>query len=183
MRNIRVARRYATALMTAAEESRLVDKMAADLQKVGNLLEGSRELRLFVASPVVPAQKKMTVMREIFGTSVGKEVMSFFLFLIEKRREELLADIIGEFSILLDKRQGVVEANVRSALAIDGEQERLLKKRLEAYTAKNVRTRFAIDSSLKGGLVIQIGDTVLDGSIKHQLELLKDRFVAGGHFS
>lgn len=183
MTNVRVALRYATALMTAAEESKSVDAIAADLRMVGTLLDTSRELRTFVASPVIPAKKKMTVMRELFGKSVGKEVMTFFLFLMEKRREEILPDIIRQFMALLDKRQGVMEASIRSALAVDAEQEQRLKGRLEAYVAKKIRMRFALDPSLKGGLVVQIGDTVLDGSVKHQLELLKDRFVAGGHFS
>ena len=183
MKNVRVASRYAAALMMAAEENKSVDAIAGDMRMVGNLLEGSRELRAFVASPVIPANKKVLVMRELFGKVVGKEVLTFFLLLTEKRREDLLSDIIQQFNVLLDKRQGVVEATVRSVIAIQPEQEQLLKKRLEAYTAKIVRMRLGLDPSLKGGLVIQIGDTVLDGSVTHQLEVLKDRFVAGGHIS
>jgi len=183
MKNVRVARRYAAALMIAAGENKSVDAIAGDLRKVGTMLDGSRELRAFVASPVIPAKKKVLVMRELFGKVVGKEVLNFFLLLAQKGREDILADIIQEFNVLLDKRQGVVEASVRSTLAIQPEQEQLLKKRLEAYTAKKIRMLFDLDPSLKGGLMIQIGDTVLDGSVKHQLEVLKDRFVAGGHLS
>jgi F-type H+-transporting ATPase subunit delta len=146
-------------------------------------MEHSRELRLFIVSPVIPAKKKVSVMRELFGKAVGKEVLTFFLLLTEKRREDFIPDIIAEFGALLDKRQGVVEAKVSSALAIDARQQDLLRKRLEAYTARKIRMHLALDPSLKGGLVIQIGDTVLDGSVKHQLELLKNRFVAGGHIS
>jgi F-type H+-transporting ATPase subunit delta len=169
--------------MTAAEEDRLTDAVAADLQMVGRLIGGSRELQMFISSPVIPARKKVSVMREIFGKSVGKVVLTFFLLLTEKRREEYLPDIIREFGVLLDKRRGIVEAKIRSALALTGGQEELLKKRLESYTAKKIRMHPALDPSLQGGLVIQIGDTVLDGSVKHQLELLKDRFVAGGQIS
>jgi F-type H+-transporting ATPase subunit delta len=183
MKNVRVARRYAAALMAAGEESRSVDVIADDLRTVGSMLEGSRELRSFIASPIIPAKKKVLVMRGLFEKVVGKEVMTFFLLLTEKRREDILRDIVQQFMDLLDKRQGIVEAAVKSASTIDKEQEQLLKKRLEAHTAKKVRMQFALDPSLKGGLVIQIGDTVLDGSVRHQLELLKDRFVAGGHIS
>ena len=183
MKNVRVARRYAAALMAAAEESRSLDAVAADMQMIGRLLEGSRELRLFIASPVIQAKKKVAVIREIFGKATGKEVLTFVLLLTEKRREDIVPDFVREFAVLLDERRGVVEVGVRSAVAIDKGQEDILRKRLETYTAKKVRTVLSLDPTLKGGLIIQIGDTVLDGSIRHQLELLKDRFVAGGHIS
>lgn len=183
MKHVRVARRYAVALMTAAEESRSIDSVAADLQKVGKLLKDSRDLVLFLNSPVIPARKKALVLRELFENKVGKEVLTFFLLLARKGREDVIPDIVGQFAALLDQRQGIVDANVKAAFAIDKEQEQLLKKRLEAYTAKTVRMDIGIDESLKGGLVIQIGDTVLDGSVRHQLELLKNRFMAGGTLS
>ena len=183
MKNTRVARRYAVALMTAAEESRSIDSVAGDLQWVGKLLKESRGLVLFLISPVIPARKKMIAFRELLENKVGKEVLTFFLLLARKGREDVIPDIVGQFGALLDERQGIVDARVKSAVPIEKEQEQLLKKRLETYTSKKVRMEFGIDKSLRGGLVIQIGDTVLDGSVRHQLELLKDRFVAGGTLS
>ncbi len=183
MRNVRVARRYAVALMTAAEESRSIDSVAADLQNVGKLLRESRELVLFLTSPVIPARKKALVLREIFEHKVGKEVLTFFLLLTRKGREDVIPDIVGQFAVLLDQRQGIVDASVKSAFALDKEHEQLLKKRLDTYTARTERMDLGIDTSLKGGLVIRIGDTVLDGSVRHQLELLKARFMTGGTLS
>ena len=183
MKNVRVARRYAVALMQAAEEGGSIDTIAADLRNVEKLLKESRELLLLLTSPVIPARKKSLVLKEIFEKRVGKEVLTFFLLLTKKGREDVIPDVIGQFAILLDQRNGIVDASVKSAIAIDKEQEQLLKHRLEAYTAKSVRMNLGIDKELKGGLVIQIGDTVLDGSVRHQLELLKDRFMAGGTLS
>jgi F-type H+-transporting ATPase subunit delta len=63
---------------------------------------------------------------------------------------------------------------------VDKEQERTLQKRLEAYTSRTVRMKLNVDPLLQGGVVVQIGDTVLDGSVRHQLNVLKNRFIAGG---
>jgi F-type H+-transporting ATPase subunit delta len=68
---------------------------------------------------------------------------------------------------------------VTSAVEFGGSQQGLLHKKLEKYTGKNVRMHTALDKDLKGGLLIQIGDTVLDATIRHQLEMLKNRFLAG----
>ena len=183
MKNVRVARRYAAALMTVAEENRSVDAVAADLEKVEKLLNESRDLALFLASPVIPARKKMTVLREIFTDRVGKEVLTFFLLLTRKGREDFIPEVVRQFGILLDQRRGVVDVAVTTAMSVDKEQERTLQKRLEAYTSRTVRMNLHVDPSLQGGVVVQIGDTVLDGSVRHQLNVLKNRFIAGGTLS
>ncbi len=82
------------ALMTAAEEQRSVDRTAQDLDLIGGILRSSREFRVFVASPVVSAQKKAAVLKELFGASIKAETMDFLTLLLEKRREHILLDMI-----------------------------------------------------------------------------------------
>jgi F-type H+-transporting ATPase subunit delta len=183
MKNVRVARRYATALMTAANEQKSIDATAADLGLVGDLLRGSRELRLLISSPVVSPAKKKAVFKEVLQKRIAAETLRFIHLLIAKGRESILPDVIEQFENLRDAKYGIVNVDVRSAVEFTAPQEKGLQAQLEKYTRRKVRVRFALDTSIRGGLVVKIGDTVLDASVRHQLELLRERFVSGGPLS
>jgi F-type H+-transporting ATPase subunit delta len=180
MKNTRVARRYATALMSSAASDTSVDVLARDLDLIGGTLASSRELRLLVASPVVKAGKKGEIFAELFGKTISKETQAFLDLLIDKQREEHLPAIITEFRVLCDVRRGIVNAHVTSAADISPAQEKLLQKELGRITGKDVRLSTAVDATLRGGLVVRVGDTVLDASLRRQLEILRERFLAGG---
>ncbi len=180
MRNIRVARRYASALLVAGEEGGALEVIARDLDRVGEVIEASREFLLLLRSPVVSPQKKNAVVEELFGPHVGGEAMMFMKLLVRKKREEYLPDVIEQFRALMDEVQGIVAAEVTSAVELSADQERRLQKQLEQHTGKRVRMYRRLDSSIRGGVVVRIGDTVIDGSITHQLALLRERMVEGG---
>ncbi len=179
MKNTRVARRYAQALMMTADSPEAVDAIAGDLERIGKPLETSRELRLFVASPIVPIEKKKRVFQELFGSRVGSTTLSFLELLTEKQREGLLPDVIEQYHALRDERYGIVTVDVAGAIEITPQQQQRLAEQLERYTRKKVRLRFSIDKALQGGLRVKIGDTVLDATIKHQLELLREKLAHG----
>jgi F-type H+-transporting ATPase subunit delta len=180
MKNIRVARRYAQALMDAAEKPAALEQTARDLETIGTTLEASRDLRLMLASPVVPGPKKRAVLDALFGASVGRGTMLFLHLLLEKQREQVLQDIIREFFLLRDARLGIISVDVAAAIELTDKEQDSLHTRLERHTGKKVRVRFTRDVALKGGLMVKIGDTVLDASVKRQLERLKERFARGG---
>ncbi len=179
MKNTRVARRYAMALMTAAEQQKNIEGTAKDMEFIGKVLRESREFRLFVAGPIVSPSKKRAVFNEVFGPRVGKETMTFVNLLTSKSREAILQDITEQFKELHDEKLGIVNVEVRTSVELNYGQEKDLRAELELMTAKKVRFQFVIDTTIKGGIVIRIGDTVLDGSVAHQLERMRERFIAG----
>jgi F-type H+-transporting ATPase subunit delta len=183
MKNSRVARRYASALLDEADQQKLTDVITRDLNLIAKTLSESREFRRFVVSPVVSESKKKKVFEELFGKRMSAQVLSFVNFLISKHREALLADIVEQFDALRDEKLGFINVNVTSAVEMLPPQERALQDQLERYTRKKVRVRFSLDKRIKGGLVVKIGDTVLDSSIRNQLELLRERLVHGGPLS
>jgi len=180
MKNMRVARRYAGALMEAAEESKSIDVTAADLEIVGAVLRESRELRLLTQSPVVSPAKKAAVFRAVFGSRIGKGTMDFIDLVVAKQREAHLGEIIEQFSLLRDEKMGIVSVDVTAAVEFTPSQHADLSGELERYTKKKVRIRMNVDSAIRAGLIVRIGDTVLDASMRRQLELLKARFLEGG---
>jgi F-type H+-transporting ATPase subunit delta len=180
MKNVRVARRYAMALMKAVEDQKNLEGTAKDLLSVAETLGASRPLRLLLASPVIPSEKKLNVVTKIFGSHVSAETMGFIMLLIAKHRESLLAAVIEQFGVLHDRKLGVMNVDVRSSVEVTPPQRNELKAQLERFTRKDVRVRFTVDTSIKGGLVVKVGDTVVDASLARQLQLLRERFVHGG---
>jgi F-type H+-transporting ATPase subunit delta len=179
MKNVRVARRYARALMEIAEEQKVVDDVARDLTDIGASLATSHDLRVLLSSPVVREGKKKAVFRELWETRVNRTTMAFILLLTHKQREQVLGDVIGEYQALRDEKRGVVGADVRTAVAMSAAQEQDLGARLTRSTGKQVRIRLSVDPAIQGGLVVRLGDTVVDASVRRQLERLRERFRAG----
>ena len=179
MRNTRVARRYALALMSAAEETGTLEKTTADLVVLDGITRSSREFRLFLTTPVVSVSRKTVVIRELLGTRTGAVTMTFMELLIQKQRESLLPDIIEQYTVLRDQRLGIVNVDITSATELTPQQQEILRTELERFTQKTVRLRLGIDGTIRGGLVVRIGDTVYDASLTHQLERLRECFVRG----
>jgi F-type H+-transporting ATPase subunit delta len=167
------------ALMTAAGEQKALERTSKDLEAIAGVLNGSREFRVLVASPVVAAKRKSGVFKELFGSRINRETLDFVDLLLQKHREALLLDVIEQFNALRDEKLGIVTVGVTSAIECTPPQQKNLQTSLEQYTGKKVRMHFSLDKTIKGGLLVRIGDTVLDASITHQLEVLKRRFVHG----
>lgn len=179
MKNPRVARRYAVGLMAVAAEARSVDRTADDLALIGRTLEGARDLRSLVASPVVRASRKAAAFRALFDPRIAPSTLAFLDLLTAKGREALLAEVVEQFQALRDERLGVVTVDVAAAVELTPAQRNEMTARLERHTGKKVRLRVTLDPAVRGGLVVKIGDTVLDGSLRRQLELLRGRLAAG----
>lgn len=177
MKNPRAARRYAAALLAEAEQHGLIDAVGADLEAISTIVRESRELRLLLSSPLVSPQRKGTVIDALLARRVNTHTLSFLHFLLGKHREGLLLDIIEQFAELRDAKQGIVTVDVRSAVSVAPPQEEELRSRLQNYTGKKVRLHMTVDPAVKGGLVVRIGDTVLDASIKRQLERLREHLA------
>jgi F-type H+-transporting ATPase subunit delta len=179
MRNSRVARRYARALMSAAEETGTLELTSADLVLLEGITRSSREFRLFLTTPVVSVSRKTAVVRELLAGRTGAVTLTFIELLIQKQREPLLPDIIEQYAVLRDDRLGIINVDVTSAAELTAQQQQTLRTELERFTHKNVRVRLAIDVTIRGGLVVRIGDTVYDASLTRQLERLRECFVRG----
>jgi F-type H+-transporting ATPase subunit delta len=183
MRNVRVARRYARALMATVTDSGQVDATSRDLESIGSTLKASRDLRLLLASPVVTPVKKTKIIRGLFGGKVGAHTLAFLGLLIEKHREGHLSEIVEQFGQLHDEAEGIMTVEVKSAVELPAPQRETLHKEMERLTGKKVRLQFSIEPSIRGGLVVRVGDTVRDASVQRQLEILRTRFIEGGGLS
>lgn len=180
MSTYRIAHRYAGALMKLTAEQKKPEAAAADLMTVKTALEQSRELRMFLESPIINTEKKKAAVAEIFKKKIGASVRGFLLEIIEKGRGPFLLPILTEYFELRDDSMGIVRVSVTTPVDFSTKQKKELEQQLERYTGKKVAVNFSLDASIKGGFIARVGDTVLDGSIRRRLELLKLAMYEGG---
>ena len=172
----KAARRYAQAYMETAIERGILEDVKQDMNLIGELLNGSRELRAFLKSPIVKQEQKKAALDEIFSTDTHDLTVKLLALLIEKNRESLLEKITGHFLELYNIHHGIIVVNVTSAFELDDKQIATLKSQLESSTGKNVQMNRTVDSELIGGMMVRIDDTVIDGSVKFKLNQLKEQF-------
>jgi len=177
MANLRIANRYAEALLTAAEELHIVKKVSDDLTGIQRIIKESHDFQRFLKSPVIKKDKKQEVFKATFGPSVQPLTLQFLSLLVEKEREDALPDVIESFFRLQDELLGIVHVSIKSAAELSQQQTMELIQRFEAYSKKKVQIDLSLDKQLIGGFIARIGDTVFDGSVKQQLELLRKRFA------
>ncbi len=172
----RTARRYALAALSVAEEIDAVDAVSKDFEFIESMIRKIHDFRVFLLSPVINTEKKKTVLTSLLSKRVSDLTFRFVLFLASKGRENLLEDIFTEFYRLRDDRRGILHAETRTASPFTDAQEKELLSYLQKITKKKVRLSFVSDPSLKGGFTVRYGDTVLDASVRHQLQVLERKF-------
>jgi F-type H+-transporting ATPase subunit delta len=177
MSNLRTANRYAEALMTTAEELHVLEGVSDDFSVLRRIINESHEFQLFLKSPVLKKEKKQQVFETTFGKAIQPLTLKFLSLLAEKGREDILLNIIEAFFRLQDETLGIVNVHVKAATELSAQQTTQLEQRFEAYSKKKVRVEVSLDPKLIGGFIARIGDTMFDGSVKRQLELLRKRFA------
>lgn len=174
----KAARRYATALLEIGKDLGQVEDILQDVQLIDDTMEGSRELVMFVNSPIIKYDVKMEALNEIFAERVQEVTNKFITLLARKGRVNLLHQIAKAYSEKYNEYAGIIEIDVHTAMPLNDQQKETLHQALEQRTDKKVKMSVVEDSSLKGGLSVRIDDTVIDGSVKHKLEELEHKFLS-----
>jgi F-type H+-transporting ATPase subunit delta len=173
----RVVSRYAAALFSAALKADAVDRVESDLGMISYLMEANPNLVSAMRSPVVGDETKKAILGDVSRGSLHEITLRYLDLLIEKKREEVLFLTEEEYIKLADVHRGIINAEVYSAVALSGDQVELLQAKLSATTGKRVQIAGHVDPTLLGGVQVRIGDTVIDGSIKGQLDALRHQLL------
>lgn len=183
MAELALANQYAKALLEVARASGGTAAAEAALDELSRFTEvfrSSRELRTVLLSPVVEHAHKVRVIGRLCESiGAGRPVRNFLNVVTRKRRLALLPEIRDRYQALLDEAEGIVRAEVRTALPATGEQKQALEAKLAEVTGGQVRCGYVVDESLVGGIVVKIGSSVFDGSVRGHLEALRRRLVSG----
>lgn len=179
MFNTKVTNRYAKALLELAISENRLDEVSKDLELVYTEISSIRELTLLLKSPIVKRDKKRKIFQQIFEGKITDTILKYCEIIINRQRSDLLLDIIKRFFELRDDYLNIKNVTIKTAFELDKDHLDELQNILENRLNKKVKLNIVIEKNLIGGFVIQIDDTVIDASLRHQLERLRKRFLFG----
>jgi len=173
--------RYARAFADVVIEKKLDPRKVEDeLRSFVRIVESVPVLRTVWENPSVEARQKHAVLDQIITRIGGSRMLrNFIAVLIDHRRVAALPDIARQFEIDLNERLGLADAEVTSARELSDLEKRVLEARVGEVTGKKVRARYKTDAKVLGGAVVKVGSTIYDGSIRGQLERLKQELATG----
>lgn len=173
-----VARVYAEALVDMAESGAAdLGRIYDDLNTVQAVAEYARRndpaFGQFFNSPKLDPEDKKRILGEIFHDKLDRPVMGLLCVLVDKRREPVFDNIVAEFARYKDLREGRIHCNVTVARTMDDDQKGELVKQLETSTGKTVALHEKVDPRVLGGAIVQVGDHIIDGSLRRRLKKLR----------
>lgn len=175
----RVANRYSKALFELAVEQKKLDAVEKDLNLVQSVLDENEDFAQLMVNPLVQASVKAKVVGMVFDGKVNSLTFNFLNMVCSKKRSDSIHDIITIFKDRLNDHRGILRGEILSAIPMSDEQKDQVAEKMQQLTGKTVVLGQEIDESLLGGFVVKVRDTVIDFSVKRQLEKLREKLVFG----
>ena len=179
MTEYKVSTRYALSILESASAKNLLDVVSKDVEFILSVFTQNANLVRVLENPTIKPEVKSRIISEIFQNKIDHESLEFLLFVIKKKREEILTSILDRFKELRDEQLGFVNVSVTVASEFSDTQKDELKSKLESLLEKKVRMNFSTDENLIGGFIFQAGDTVHNSSVKHRLNTLRRYLIEG----
>jgi F-type H+-transporting ATPase subunit delta len=177
---IAMARRYAEALADVATAHNQVDQIDGEVRVFAEMMTSSRELHDTFASPIVSHSDKLKVLEALTArATTGKLTANLLRTMLSHDRLHQVAQVYEQFRREMNERKGLIVAEVTTATEVGPSEQAKLGRTLEQMTGKRVEFKFKTDPSLIGGVVTRIGSVVYDGSVRTQLQEIKERLRQG----
>lgn len=175
--------RYARALAAVIADQQL-DLVAAQgqLENFANLLEESAELREVLQNPSIPEAQKLKVLDALAPRlGLSRPIRNFIAVLTHHQRLHELRDMITAYASIADEDSGIAEVEITTARPLDPDNRRLLEQQVARLAGEpRIQATYREDPSLLGGAVVKLGSTVYDGSVRGQLEQMRQRLATAG---
>ena len=165
---------WASALLEIAQAEDNVAEVEDELFRFSRIVEGNDDLRMALSNPGQPAERRAAIVDELLENRSLQMTRAIAAFVVGAGRGHDLPAIVTRFVELAAESREHQVAEVRSAVALDDAQVQRLAQALSRATNKNIEVRVVVEPDLMGGLVATIGDTVIDGTVRHRLEQLKE---------
>jgi F-type H+-transporting ATPase subunit delta len=167
-------RGYATALFQIAAAEGELDRVSDELFAFSKAVEQNNELRAALTDIAVPNERKVAVVDDLLGDKASELTRNLLHFVVAQGHARELPDIVESLSRLAAEQRNRVLAEVRSAIALTPDQEERLAAALSARIGKEVDVKVVVDPKVLGGIYAKVGDQVIDGTVRHRLEELKE---------
>jgi F-type H+-transporting ATPase subunit delta len=166
-------RGYAAGLLQLARAEGLVDRVGDELYRIARALETSSDLRMALGDPRLPLERKHGIVTDLLGKRALPLTLNLVNFVVAAGRSRDLPAIADELAAMAAAERERAIAEVRTAFELDEATVARLAAALSRATGKQVEVKTVLDPSLLGGVVARVGDTVIDGSLRHRLEGLR----------
>ena len=178
MLETKIGKRYAKSLLSLSQETGAMDAVSKDMKLFNEVCEQNRDLVLLLRNPIVHGDKKLSILKALFGEKMNKLTMTFFEIVTRKGRERYLENIAKEFVAEFKVRKGIQTAEITSAVGLDDKLRAEVYRILRENTKSEVELVEKINKNLIGGFVLRIGDKQYDASIASDLRKLTRQFAA-----
>lgn len=179
MRRVRgSARRYAEAAFQIADQDGTLEAWLKDLELAAALLGPPDVLRL-LANPAVPIPVRADAVAQALGKRVSEKARNLVMLLMRRGRVDLVGGVAAAYRALYEQRNGIVRATVISAAALDKAEQAAIQQRLGQMVGGTLEIEQQVDPSILGGVIVRLGDRMIDGSVRGRLERLRSRLEAG----
>jgi F-type H+-transporting ATPase subunit delta len=165
---------WAQALLEIAQAEDHLSEVEDELFRFARIIEGNDDLRMALSNPGQPAERRAAIVDDLLENRSLQMTRAMAAFIVGAGRGHDLPAIVARFVELAAQSREHEVAEVRSAVPLDDAQVQKLAQALGRATHKNIEVRVVVDPDLLGGIVATIGDTVIDGTVRHRLEQLKE---------
>ncbi|THE10973.1 F0F1 ATP synthase subunit delta [Bacillus timonensis] len=173
-----VAKRYAVALFQLASEQNALDQYEEEIRTVNQVFSNSDDFQSVLKNPKLTADKKKAIVTQSFQ-GFSQMTLNTLYLLIDRHREEIIADVAEEFIALANDRRGIADATVYSVRPLTDSEEAGISSVFARKVGKtSLRIQNIVDPSLIGGVKLRIGNRIFDGSVKGKLERLERQLIA-----
>ena len=168
---------YAEALFQVARAEETLDRVEEELTRVNKSLDSNAELREFLSNPQISSEGKKSSLFQIFGGKVSPITLHWINMVVDQGRQRRLPAIIEAFFTLAQDAREKVTAEVITSVPLSEDQTNRLAQELSKITRKRVFLKPMVDESILGGVIVKIENKVIDGSIKHRLQEIKNEMI------
>jgi F-type H+-transporting ATPase subunit delta len=165
---------YAQALLEIAHAEGHLSEVEDELFRFARVVDANDDLRMALSDRTLPAERRTAVVEELLGRRALPVTVAILVFIVAAGRGHDLTAIVQRFVELAAATREHEVAEVRSAVALDEAQQQRLARALSEATGKRIEVKVIVDEKVMGGLVATIGDTVIDGTVRHRLAQLKE---------
>jgi F-type H+-transporting ATPase subunit delta len=175
----RVGIRYSKALFQLAKEQHKLEQVESELVMLSGLIKSNRDLKNMLVNPLITAAKKVEIVARIFKGKLDALTFNFVILICRNKRSDLLQEIIDQFRERVLEEQGTWQGQIFSAQALAPAQIDSISRRIMDLTGKTVILQSQVDQKLLGGFIVKIKDTIIDLSIRGQLDRLRTKLISG----
>jgi F-type H+-transporting ATPase subunit delta len=178
MRQTTIARNYAEALLELAKRANDLRGWGALIHSIADAMRRDQTLRAFLETPRIDSATKNGVLRKALVDRAPSRFVRFVESVVSHRRQMLIPEIANEYMDLVDAAENRMHAKVTVAREVDEKTQQVIADRLSTVFRKTVVPHLTVDDRILGGLVVRVGDTVMDGSVRRKLGVLRSRMLS-----